>query len=235
MRDVHRLIADEVLLTDRFEPMVQQVLARKLEPTGQSVGIVGAGPAGLSCAYYLALLGHSVTVYESRPQAGGMLRYALPEYRLPKKVLDKEIELIERLGVKFEFGVSVGDGRGLNDLADKHEIVFLSIGTWEENWVHLAGTELTRRDPGAALPGGRRARREGGDRREGRGHRRRQRRHRLGSHRPPPGRGRDDRLPARAQGHAGHPGGDRGRRARGRQAALPARPRTRSWATRTAG
>jgi NADH-quinone oxidoreductase subunit F len=150
MRDVHRLIADEVLLTDRFEPMVKKVLARKLEPTGRSIGVVGAGPTGLSCAYYLALLGHSVTVYESRPQAGGMLRYALPEYRLPKKVLDREIELIGRLGVEFEFGVTVGEGLGLNDLAEKHEIVFLSIGTWEENWVHLAGTELTGVIP--ALP-----------------------------------------------------------------------------------
>jgi formate dehydrogenase major subunit len=58
-----------------------------------------------------------VTVYDSRPEAGGMLRYALPEYRLPKAVLDKEIELIERLGVKFQFNVNVGEDLTLNDVA----------------------------------------------------------------------------------------------------------------------
>jgi NADH-quinone oxidoreductase subunit F len=143
MRDVHRLIADEVLLTDRFEPMVRNVLARKLGPTGHSIGIVGAGPAGLACAFYMALLGHSVTVYEERPRAGGMLRYALPEYRLPKKVVDREIELIERLGVEFQFGVTAGEGLGLDDLGQKHDVVFLAIGTWEESRVKLPGVDLT--------------------------------------------------------------------------------------------
>jgi NADH-quinone oxidoreductase subunit F len=150
MRDVHRVIADEVLLTDRFESMVARVLERRLEPTERELAVVGAGPTGLACAYYLALLGHSVTVYDSRPQAGGMLRYALPEYRLPKQVLDKEIELIERLGVKFEFNTVVGESLGLNDLAGKYDAVFLAIGTWKEGWVYLPGTELTGVIP--ALP-----------------------------------------------------------------------------------
>ena len=100
MRDVHRLIADSVFLSDKFDAMVERVIALKKEPTGREVAVVGAGPTGLTCAYYLALLGHTVTVYESRPEAGGMLRYALPEYRLPKAVLAKELELIERLGVR---------------------------------------------------------------------------------------------------------------------------------------
>ncbi|HET9316233.1 MAG TPA: FAD-dependent oxidoreductase, partial [Vicinamibacteria bacterium] len=143
MRDVHRLIADSVLLSDRFEPMVERILARRLPPSGHSVGVVGAGPTGLTCAYYLALLGHSVTVYESRPEAGGMLRFALPEYRLPKAVLAKELELIERTGVRFEYGVAVGADVTLNDLANRHDAVFLSIGTWKEAWVYLPGTELS--------------------------------------------------------------------------------------------
>jgi NADH-quinone oxidoreductase subunit F len=150
MRDVHRLIADEILLSDKFEPAVARVLARRQDPTGREIAVVGAGPTGLACAYYLALLGHSVTVYDSRPQAGGMLRYALPEYRLPKKVLDKEIELIERLGVKFQFNVSVGEDVGLNDLGNQYDAVFLAIGTWKEGWVYLPGTELTGVMP--ALP-----------------------------------------------------------------------------------
>jgi NADH-quinone oxidoreductase subunit F len=149
-RDVHRLIADQILLGDKFEPMVSRVLERQLKPTGRQVAIIGAGPTGLACAYYLALLGHSVTVYDSRPAAGGMLRYALPEYRLPKAVLDKEIELIERLGVKFEFNVSVGESPTLNDVAHQYDAVFMAIGTWKEAWVYLPGTELTGVIP--ALP-----------------------------------------------------------------------------------
>jgi len=142
MRDVHRLIADSVLLSNRFDTMVERVLARKREPTGREVAVVGAGPAGLACAYYLALLGHAVTVFDSRPAAGGMLRYALPEYRLPKAVLDKEIELIERVGVRFQFNVNVGEGLGLNELAHQFDAVFLAIGTWKESWVDLPGSEL---------------------------------------------------------------------------------------------
>ena len=150
MRDVHRLIADQVLLSDKFETMVDRIRDRRCEPTGREVAIVGAGPTGLTCAYYLALFGHSVTVYDSRPAAGGMLRYALPEYRLPKAVLDREIELIERLGVRFQFNVSVGDSMTLNDLAHQYDAVFLAIGTWKEGWVYLPGTELTGVIP--ALP-----------------------------------------------------------------------------------
>ncbi len=150
MREVHRAIADQVYLTERFEPLVARVLEQKLEPTGKRVAVVGAGPTGLTCAYYLALRGHEVTCFESRPMAGGMLRYALPEYRLPQGVLDKEIELIERTGVEFRFGVDVGEDISLNQIDDDFDAVFLSIGTWKEAWVHLAGTELTGVIP--ALP-----------------------------------------------------------------------------------
>jgi NADH-quinone oxidoreductase subunit F len=143
MRDVHRLIADSVFLTDKFLPMVDRLLALKKEPTGREVAVVGAGPTGLTCAYYLALLGHAVTVYDSRKEAGGMLRYALPEYRLPKAVLAREIELIERVGVRFQLGTPVGESPSLNDLAHQYDAVFLAIGTWKEAWVYLPGTELT--------------------------------------------------------------------------------------------
>ena len=71
-----------------------------------------------------------------------MLRYALPEYRLPKAALDKEVELIERLGVRFLFNVNVGEEPTLNDLAHQYDSVFLAIGTWKEAWVYLPGTEL---------------------------------------------------------------------------------------------
>jgi NADH-quinone oxidoreductase subunit F len=142
MREVHRFIADTVLLSDQFEAVALSFASRKMAPTGKHIGIVGAGPAGLTCAFYSALLGHQVTVFESQPEAGGMLRYAIPEYRLPKRVLAREIELIERLGVQFRFGIAVGRDISLNELDEQFDTVFLSIGTWKESWVYLAGTEL---------------------------------------------------------------------------------------------
>ena len=142
IRDVHRLIADSIYASDRYEVLMDKVAGHKFEPTGRKVAVAGAGPAGLTAAYYLALLGHEVTVYESASEAGGMLRYALPDYRLPKHVLRKEIELIERIGVKFVFDTRVGFDLPLNELDDRFDAVFLSFGTWKESWVYLAGTEL---------------------------------------------------------------------------------------------
>jgi NADH-quinone oxidoreductase subunit F len=142
MREVHRLIADSILLSDRFDEMANRVAARRLPSTGKKVAVVGAGPTGLTAAFYLALFGHEVTIYESHSEAGGMLRFALPEYRLPKAVLDKEIEVIRRLGVKFLFNQNVGTDVPLNDLDAQFDVVFLSIGTWKEGWVYLPGTEL---------------------------------------------------------------------------------------------
>ncbi|HTP32935.1 MAG TPA: FAD-dependent oxidoreductase [Candidatus Acidoferrales bacterium] len=145
MREVHRFIADSVLLSDDFESIAGRFASRKMAPTGKSIAVIGGGPAGLTCAFYLALLGHEVTVFESKPEAGGMLRYAIPEYRLPKKVLAREVELIERLGVTFVFNAEVGRSETcptLNQLDEQFDAVFLSIGTWKESWVYLAGTEL---------------------------------------------------------------------------------------------
>ena len=127
--------------------------ARKLEPTGRKIAVAGAGPAGLTAAFYLALLGHDVTVFDSLAEAGGMLRFALPEYRLPKPVLRREIELIERLGVKFIFNTRVGFDISLNDLDEQFDAVCLAIGTWKESWVYLPGTELKGVLAGLDLPG----------------------------------------------------------------------------------
>ena len=142
MREVHRFIADSVLLSDRFDEITKQLTKRKLEATGRKIAIAGAGPSGLTAAFYLAMLGHDVMVFDEKAEAGGMLRFALPEYRLPKAVLSKEIELIERLGVKFTFNTRVGFDISLNELDDRFDAVFLSIGTWKESWVYLPGTEL---------------------------------------------------------------------------------------------
>ncbi|HEY4975033.1 MAG TPA: FAD-dependent oxidoreductase, partial [Steroidobacteraceae bacterium] len=142
MREVHRTIADSIYQSDRFDALAARIVARKLPPTDRKVAVVGAGPTGLSAAFYLALLGHEVTVYESNPEPGGMLRYALPEYRLPRAVIRGEVELIRRLGVDFQCGIAVGTDITLNDLDNQYNAVFLAIGTWKEAWVYLPGTEL---------------------------------------------------------------------------------------------
>jgi len=143
MRDVHRFIADSIYASGKYDEMIDRVLEHKFPPTGRKVAVVGAGPTGLTCAFYLAMMGHSVTIYENNADAGGMLRYALPEYRLPKSVLDDELKLIRRLGVEFVFNAVVGDEISLNDLSTSYDGVFLSIGTWKETWVYLPGTELS--------------------------------------------------------------------------------------------
>jgi NADPH-dependent glutamate synthase beta subunit-like oxidoreductase len=150
MREVHRFLADAIYQSDRFPAMLQRIQKRRLAPTGRKIAVAGAGPTGLTAAFYLSMVGHEVTVFEERNEAGGMLRFAIPEYRLPKSVLRRELDLIEGVGVKFEFGVRVGFDLPLNDLASQFDAVFLSIGTWKESWLYLPGTELKNVFP--ALP-----------------------------------------------------------------------------------
>jgi NADH-quinone oxidoreductase subunit F len=142
MREVHRFIADSIFNSERFDVLVERIAARKLPPTDRKVAVVGAGPTGLAAAFYLALLGHAVTVYESNPEPGGMLRYALPEYRLPREVVRREVEMIRRMGVQFVCNTVVGSDLPLNDLDSQYNAVFMAIGTWKESWVYLPGTEL---------------------------------------------------------------------------------------------
>jgi len=83
-------------------------IPKKSEPSGKKIAVVGAGPSGLSAAYYSALNGHDITVFERQPHAGGMMRYGIPEYRLPKATLDREIDIIRSLGVRIVTGKALG-------------------------------------------------------------------------------------------------------------------------------
>jgi NADH-quinone oxidoreductase subunit F len=150
MREVHRFIADAIYQTDLFEPMLTRIRSRQLPFTGHKVAVAGSGPTGLTAAFYLAMLGHDVTIFEERSEAGGMLRFAIPEYRLPKSVLRRELDLIEGVGVKMVFNTRIGFDVPLNELASQFDAVFLSIGTWKESWLYLPGTELKNVHP--ALP-----------------------------------------------------------------------------------
>ena len=150
MREVHRYIADAIYQSEHFDAMVERIQLRKLEATGKRVAVAGAGPTGLTAAFYLAMLGHEVTIFEERSEAGGMLRFAIPEYRLPKAVLRRELDLIEALGVKMVFNTRVGFDLPLSELSNQFDAVFLSVGTWKESWLYLPGTELKGVHP--ALP-----------------------------------------------------------------------------------
>ncbi len=114
-------------------------LPRIKPATGKKIAIIGAGPSGLTAAYYSAINGHDVTVFERQPNAGGMMRYGIPEYRLPKATLDKEIELIQKLGVKIITGKSIGVHIMLADLQRDFDSVYLAIGSWGATPIQFEG------------------------------------------------------------------------------------------------
>jgi formate dehydrogenase major subunit len=111
--------------------------------TGHKVAIIGGGPAGLSAAYYLALEGHEVTILESGPELGGMLRYGIPEYRLPKAVLDKEIKSITDLCHEIRCNVCLGQDFTIDSLKDDgYEAIFLALGAQASQKMKVEGEEL---------------------------------------------------------------------------------------------
>ena len=119
-----------------------KVIPDKQEATGKTVGIIGGGPAGLTAAYYLALSGHSVTIYDKMPKMGGMLRYGIPEYRLPKAILDREIEEIEKLGVTLVNNFTVGKEASLAELRAKHDALLVANGAWKSSALRCEGENL---------------------------------------------------------------------------------------------
>lgn len=114
------------------------------EKRGERVAVVGSGPAGLACAFYLALKGYSITVFEALEKPGGMLRYAIPEYRLSNELVDKEIELIKAAGVEIVCNTSIGEGgKALDDLFQEgYKAVFLGIGAHKDRMMGIPGEDL---------------------------------------------------------------------------------------------
>jgi len=110
--------------------------------TGKKVAVIGAGPAGLTCAYYLAQKGHYCKVFEMQPQPGGMLRYGIPEYRLPKDHMDRELDHVFALGVDLQCNVKLGRDFTLDDLfAEGFDAIYLAIGAWTSNPLGAPGEE----------------------------------------------------------------------------------------------
>lgn len=117
-------------------------LPEKNAPTGKKIAIIGGGPAGLTAAYRLAISGHEVTVYDMMEKMGGMLRYGIPQYRLPKEVLDKEIAIIEKLGVKMINGVKLGKDFTVASLKAQNDAVIVAVGAWKSSSMRTPGEEL---------------------------------------------------------------------------------------------
>jgi heterodisulfide reductase subunit A-like polyferredoxin len=134
IRQLKRFVADRVTIDELPVPQITR--------TDKRVGVIGAGPAGLAAAHDLALEGHQVTIFEAQPEPGGMLRYAIPEYRLPKETLRKEIDYIQRLGVEIKTDIRVGKDLALDDLREYYQAVFIGIGAQKGMPLEVEGGDL---------------------------------------------------------------------------------------------
>lgn len=120
---------------DQYKPGQQRELMK------DEIAVIGSGPAGLSCAYYLNQAGYRVTVYEKSDQIGGMLSLGIPEYRLPRSILNKELNLLKEEGVEFITGCEIGKDLSLDELYKKHSEVFLAPGAWKSRKAGIPGED----------------------------------------------------------------------------------------------
>lgn len=109
--------------------------------TGKKIAVLGGGPGGLSAAYYLQLMGHQTTVYEMLPKLGGMLRYGIPNYRLPKDRLDEDINAILKTGVEVKYGLKIGEDITIQQLRSEYDAVLITIGASTDKKLGLEGED----------------------------------------------------------------------------------------------
>jgi len=134
---VERALGDYILEnSDKF-------YAPPATETGKTVAVVGSGPAGLTAAYYLRKAGNSVTVFESKEEAGGMLMYAIPAYRLPKDLVRRVTDIFKKMGVEFRTGTKVGEAVTPEELERTYDSVLYATGTWKRPVLGISGEELT--------------------------------------------------------------------------------------------
>jgi len=136
IRELKRFVADYEIAKG-IKPAI-----KKRPPKSEKVAIVGSGPAGLTTGYYLALDGYPVTVFESQPMAGGMLAIGIPHYRLPKKILNQEIEAIKSAGVEIKTGMTVGKDITFSDLTKQgYKAIFIATGAHKPMKLNIPGEE----------------------------------------------------------------------------------------------
>jgi NADPH-dependent glutamate synthase beta subunit-like oxidoreductase/CO/xanthine dehydrogenase FAD-binding subunit len=133
IRDIERFVGDYIL------DSADEVIEKPVKSTGKKVAIVGSGPAGLAAAYYLQLAGHRVTVFDRMEEAGGLLRYVIPSYRLPKDIVRRTIKVLEDIGIEFKLKADIGKKITLKDLKKKYDAVFISTGAWNPVSIGLDG------------------------------------------------------------------------------------------------
>lgn len=119
----------------------EDVLPAKAEATGKRIAIIGGGPSGLTAAYYLALMGHSPVIFEQRKYLGGMLRYGIPAYRLPREALQAEIDFLLSAGIEARTGVSIGIDVSFSELVAEFDAVYIAIGAHTENSLGMEGED----------------------------------------------------------------------------------------------
>lgn len=137
INQLKRFVADHEMNTGKRLPV------SVAPPTGKKLAVVGGGPAGLSCAFFLRRLGHDVTIFDAMPKLGGMIRYGIPEYRLPKEVLAWEIDGILNLGIDHKPNVVLGRDFDVGSLiASGFDAVFLGIGAWKDYTLGVEGENL---------------------------------------------------------------------------------------------
>ena len=112
-----------------------------VDDTGRRVAVIGGGPAGLSCAYYLAVMGHKVTIFEQRHHLGGMLRYGIPSYRFPREKLDAEIDSILSLGIEVRTNVRIGRDIWLEELEKQFDCIYIAIGAHQDKKTGIPGED----------------------------------------------------------------------------------------------
>jgi len=126
-----------------FQQKTQGVVIPKGEPSGKKAAIIGAGPAGLSCAEQLTQLGHAVTIYEAKPSPGGLLTYGIPNFKLPKDVVFQVVENLKAAGVEFAFNTYIGKDINIDDLMqDGFQAVFVGVGTLVDALMEVPGEDL---------------------------------------------------------------------------------------------
>ena len=140
--EIHRYLADTMYKMGRERAVYARLIKEKLPPTGKKISIVGSGPAGIAAAFWLVRLGHDVTVYDEKEEAGGVPRWGIPAYRLPKDILAKELSFIRKLGVRFVFNTRIGRDLSWERLADISDSVLVCVGALKDMELDIPGDKL---------------------------------------------------------------------------------------------